>query len=58
MGAFWQVLPSILQGYFSYHWAWLNIWYDKFVVLWTLNKQEKIYTIYICDTQSAQILQM
>ena len=30
---------------------------DKFIVLRTLNRQAKIYTIYICDTESAQILQ-
>ena len=29
-------------------------WHDKFILLWTLNRQVKIYTIYICDTQSAQ----
>ena len=34
------------------------LWCDKFIVLQTLNRQVKIYTIYICDTQSAQILQM
>ena len=32
-------------------------WCDKFIVVETLNRQVKIYTIYICDTQSTQILQ-
>ena len=25
-------------------------WRDKFIILQTLNRQAKIYTIYICDT--------
>ena len=29
-------------------------WHDKFILLRTLKRQVKIYTIYICDTQSAQ----
>ena len=32
-------------------------WCDEFIVLQTLNRQVKLYTIYICDTQSGQILQ-
>ena len=36
-----------------------SFWPDflKFIVLQTLNRQVNIYTIYICDTRSAQILQ-
>ena len=30
-------------------------WCDKFILLQRLNRQVKIYTIYICDTYSAQI---
>ena len=32
-------------------------WCHKFIVVQTLNRQVKIHTIYILDTQSAQILQ-
>ena len=28
--------------------------HDKFIVLWAMNRRSKIYTIYICDTKSAQ----
>ena len=44
-----------IQRYFSHHWAWLNIWYDKFVVLWTLNKQENIYHIYLWHTKCTNL---
>ena len=53
MRLFWMI-----QRYFSHYWAWLNIFMTcKFIVLRALNRQPKIYAIYICDTQSAQILQ-
>ena len=50
------------ERYFFHHWAWLNMFmiHDKLLMinlLQTLNRQKKIYTIYICDTQSAQILE-
>ena len=50
------------ERYFFHHWAWLNMFmiHDKLFMinlLQMLNRQKKIYTIYICDTQSAQILE-